>query len=618
MRGISVVIPTFNGVDLLQDCLGTLSATEWVEGDEVIVVDNGSVDGTVKWVQEVAGDLPVPVVCLPLGENRGFAGAVNAGIRAAEVGNDVVVLNNDTIFVDPGWRRRLAQEMARRADCGIISPLILDRDGNVQAHGACHLPHSLIGKTLCAFEEPVGQLPGTREVEVVPFVCALIRRECLNEVGMLCEDYFANLEDSDYCLRAREAGWKTCATDVTRVVHLGFGTTSRREGWGDSVFRQSFLRFVRSWGADLRLRYDMEVVVSGEVGYRTGYGKWCREVMKALLGERVLVHYLPVMHPPDTDPRSGDLLVEDCRRGKPSRFLPQITCSHATMFPRNGGEYRIGFVMFDVDRFPRSWMEGMQWMDEIWTPTRWDAEKVRRGGYRGEVVVVPLGVDPGYFHPGIRPWRMENRPGFVFVSNFHWSVRKNPDLLIRAFRDEFGPGDDVALVMKVNEQPKGRSLQLEARWMVKGGGAPVVFIEAGFKDWEMGGLYTMGDCFVLPTSGEGWCLPAGEALACGRPVIITDWAAPAEWLRGEDGKPLPGVHFLECDVVDCPADVKWYMGAKAAAPSYEHLRRLMREAYERRKEWRAEAEEGGKIVRERYCWKRAGEVMRGRLEELRA
>jgi glycosyltransferase involved in cell wall biosynthesis len=226
---------------------------------------------------------------------------------------------------------------------------------------------------------------------------------------------------------------------------------------------------------------------------------------------------------------------------------------------------------------------------------------------------MPLGVDPGYFHPDILPWPERAPVDFLFVSNFQWTIRKNPDLLITAFRDEFSKQENVGLFIKTTPGLPDERIEHQTRWLLRQPSAPVFIYQHPVPEFALGGIYTQADCFVLPTSGEGWCLPALEALACGVPVIVTGWSAPVEWGMDERGAPLPGMHFIDYEYVECRSDMVLYRDSYWAAPDYYHLRKLMREAYENRQEWRAAALEGSRMVREKYTWKALGERIHERI-----
>ena len=223
MTRVSVVIPTWNGRDLLEAALASLREQRFRDF-EVVVVDNGSTDGTAEHVR--ASHPEAEVLALP--QNQGFAGAVNAGIGRAQ-GEYVALLNND-MELDRGWLAELVAALDADPRAGsaasklrmLREPGILDGAGDVVTwYGATwRRGHG---------EPDRGQYD---EPGVVASPCAgaaLYRRRALEEVGSFDERFFAYLEDADWGLRAQRAGWRCLWVPSAVAYHLG-GATSRRMG----------------------------------------------------------------------------------------------------------------------------------------------------------------------------------------------------------------------------------------------------------------------------------------------------------------------------------------------------------------------------------------------------
>ena len=611
--GFSIVIPTWNGREHLERLFASLGEVEFSDADEIIVCDGNSSDGTQDFIRAVAESSSAKVKLVALYDNFGFGGNINAGLKEVRDDNDVVILNNDVVITNPDVFQLLWEEAYSDPKVGIVSPIQLGRDGRIQAHGAGHTPFSQMGKTWSAGELPVNQYPGLRECEVVPFVCAFIKRDCWKAVGLFDEEFFAYFEDSDYCLRAIYAGWKVGSLGSVSVLHTGPGSTAYRVAAPGELYRQSHEIFKRKWGHALDCRFSRDVVWVGTVSPVTGYGVWSRHAQRAALDAGVLTHYQPGRLSPELDPPAEDVWLNDCRNQIGDPTMPQIIIEHASRFCRASGRYKIGWAMSDVEPWPKEWLDGCPWVDEIWVPTEIDRQRLISSGITVPVTVMPLGVDPGYFHPRIAPWPERPPVDFLFVSNFQWCIRKNPDLLITAFRDEFSKQEDVGLFIKTTPGLPDERIEYETRWLLRQPSAPVFIYQYPVPDFALGGIYTQADCFVLPTSGEGWCLPALEALACGVPVIVTGWSAPVEWGMDERGVPLPGMHFINYEYVKCRSDMVLYRDSSWAMPDYGHLRKLMREAYEHRQEWKAQALDGSRTVRERYDWKAVGKRIKERI-----
>lgn len=185
----------------------------------MVFVDNASSDGTVGFLWERFG----PDAVISNDTNQGFIRAANRGISAAR-GEYILLLNNDTL-VSQGWLSGLRRSAERSRDVGIVSGKIVGPDGRVQLAGAYMAfdgSARMIGEGLRPDDV---SLAGEREVCYVGGHCFLVKREVINAIGLLDESYgFGYHEDTDYCYRAREAGFKVVYTADCVVQHELHGT----------------------------------------------------------------------------------------------------------------------------------------------------------------------------------------------------------------------------------------------------------------------------------------------------------------------------------------------------------------------------------------------------------
>ncbi len=211
---VSVVIVNWNGKHLLGECLDSLMAQNAI-GVEIILVDNGSRDGSVEFVRDRYAS--VRVVSLP--ENLGFAGGNNAGITVAG-GKYIALLNNDT-KADPGWLANLMKEAeASPHSTGMWASKILsyDRPKVIDNVGLLLYPDGLgRGKARLEIDEGQHDSPGEA---FFPSGCAgLYRKAMLDEIGLFDEEFFAYADDVDIGLRARLAGWECRYVPTAKVYH---------------------------------------------------------------------------------------------------------------------------------------------------------------------------------------------------------------------------------------------------------------------------------------------------------------------------------------------------------------------------------------------------------------
>lgn len=228
---VSVVIPNWNGKRFLSGCLDSLALQSY-EALEVIVVDNGSSDGSLELLKE-----KYPWVRLiSFDRNTGFSVAVNAGIRQAK-GTLLALLNNDTI-VDQRWVAELVRGLQEHPDAGSVACKMLSYDDKTILDGAGdgYRRGGLPGR-IGHREKDLGQFDQPRYVLGACGGAAMYRREMFDRIGLFDEDYFAYLEDVDLGLRAQIAGYKCYYVPSAIVYHLGCGTTG--SGYSPLVVRLS-------------------------------------------------------------------------------------------------------------------------------------------------------------------------------------------------------------------------------------------------------------------------------------------------------------------------------------------------------------------------------------------
>ena len=218
---VSVVIPNFNGIAFLDSVLASLEG-QTLNNFEVILVDNGSTDGSCSFV---TANYPW-VHLIELSENFGFCGAVNAGIRAAKAPY-VLLLNNDTEVKEDFVEEMLAaiRRHKNAFSCGARMVQYHDRDrlddvGNYY----CALGWSFArgrGKDIHAYETE----------DRIFSACAgaaIYRKKILEKIGYFDEEHFAYLEDTDIGYRARIYGYENWYAPKAIVYHVGSGTSGSR------------------------------------------------------------------------------------------------------------------------------------------------------------------------------------------------------------------------------------------------------------------------------------------------------------------------------------------------------------------------------------------------------
>ena len=221
MRDASVVVVTYNALPWIEQSI------ESVQDEEVVVVDNGSTDGTVDVVREL-----FPQARLIERENLGLASGWNAGMAVVS-GRYFLLLNADAWLTD-GSLARLVEFADAHPEAAVVGPKLLNTDGTLQrsvrgfptlwrlATEYFFLRKLAPGSQLLnAFYAGGFEHDEEREVEVVMGACMLVRREAVEQVGPLDESFFLFSEETDWCYRFEEAGWKVFFIPGAECVHVG-------------------------------------------------------------------------------------------------------------------------------------------------------------------------------------------------------------------------------------------------------------------------------------------------------------------------------------------------------------------------------------------------------------
>ena len=226
---LSICIVTYRARDYLHECLRSIYEHTRQISYEIVVVDNGSRDGTAELVR----DNFQSVVYVENPGNAGFSRPMNQALRAAN-GRYILLLNPDTLIIDNAIER-LVQFLEDHPGVGIAGPKVLNPDGTLQK--PCRRSEARPWDVFTYFLGLADRFPHdkrfsgyymgfidentTHEVHGVSGSCMLIRRDVFDQIGLFDEDYFAYQEDADYCLRVRQAGWKIFYYPEARITHFG-------------------------------------------------------------------------------------------------------------------------------------------------------------------------------------------------------------------------------------------------------------------------------------------------------------------------------------------------------------------------------------------------------------
>lgn len=218
----TVVIPNYNGMQYIKGCMEALYREKSVSY-EICIVDNGSTDGSLQWIQENCFRSKL----IAMGENTGFCTAVNAGIKAAKTPY-VILLNNDT-RVEPGFVQALEEAMERNPKAFSVSARMLDMNCPDLLDGAGDL-YCALGWAFARGKGRKAEGSYTKEEEVFSACggAAIYRKDLVEKLGYFDEKHFAYLEDCDLGYRAQLYGYRNYYTPAAVVYHAGSAASGSR------------------------------------------------------------------------------------------------------------------------------------------------------------------------------------------------------------------------------------------------------------------------------------------------------------------------------------------------------------------------------------------------------
>lgn len=617
---VSVIIPVFNRVELTRQCLEAVYRTVPPGLCEIVVVDNGSTDGTSDFL---AGEAAAGRINFVRSErNLGFARACNLGAARSQ-GRYLLFLNNDTIPT-PGWVEALLRAAALPG-AGIVGAKLVYPDDTIQHAGIIFRQ----GRPdhVHRFAPGTSTALALRDFDMVTGACLLIPRDLFFAVGGFDETFVNSYEDVDLCLKVRALGRRVVYAPEAVVYHL--------EGQSEGRFkrdRENLGEFLARWRACFgrggrfvpesvppenlvskrsllfnpefqKVEGALRVVWQAPLFDLSGYTDEARQFVLGLHEAGIPVKAVPlswsrnrVKLPPD----EALTLAQLATRTDPAGDGPAVGVFHAipdAYQPMPGIGPGIARMMFETDRIPSHWVEILSRFDRVWVPSRFNLETFAESGVDPEkIAVIPSPIDArllaGEAGP-VEPLDIPGRRGFNFLSVLDFQLRKGWDVLVRAFTKAFGPDDDVVLIMKIFSYrglSQARIRDEICRLLGRELPPNVILYFKELAVDEMPRLYAAADAFVLPSRGEGFCRPAAEAMASGLPVIITGWGGQRDFATPETA------YLIDYELGPVPEagwrEVPYYRGHYWAEPSVEHLIALMREVASKPGMAKAKAQSG--------------------------
>lgn len=254
---VSIVILTYNNLELTKDCLASMKKFNNYPNIEIIIVDNLSQkDETREFLKEY--ELENSNIKVILNDiNGGFSYGNNIGIKEA-TGEYIILLNNDT-FVTPNWIERLIAHFDTDENIGMVGPVTNNIGNEAKLFVDYTNVKELVEFSQNLYKENRGKQ--FKDIRVLAFFCVAIKKEVIEKVGLLDEAFGIGMfEDDDYCERVKKAAYTlVCADDVFIHHHLGATFDKEPPEWKQKLFKKNRAIYESKHGVWIPHKYRQKV-----------------------------------------------------------------------------------------------------------------------------------------------------------------------------------------------------------------------------------------------------------------------------------------------------------------------------------------------------------------------
>jgi GT2 family glycosyltransferase len=251
MDSCDIVIPVWNQLDVTKQCVDSIVRRTDVPF-RLIMIDNGSESPTRDYMRGLAAEKGLNLLLIRNGSNLGFVKAVNQGLKAAD-SPYVCIMNNDTVAT-AGWLDEMMDVMRSDRRLGVLNP-------SSNTSGQFPQPGGSIDEYAASLKGSRGRI---QELNLARGFCMLIRRELLDRIGLLDENYgIGYFEETDFSKRAQAAGFRIARAKAAYVYHKE-GTTFKEMKDRDAIFRQNEDIYFKKWGRLVRAAYLVDSPSSNE------------------------------------------------------------------------------------------------------------------------------------------------------------------------------------------------------------------------------------------------------------------------------------------------------------------------------------------------------------------
>lgn len=336
----------------------------------------------------------------------------------------------------------------------------------------------------------------------------------------------------------------------------------------------------------------MELIVYAPVWGQSGYEHLSRQLLMAMDQVGVQIELRQALEwnaervglPQDTIDRLTRMTRQKVSLLAPHVFyqIPRISQ------PVHPDAPLLCYTLFETDRCPRPWMDGLMKMDKILVFSEFNHRGwIDSGIPEAKITNLPVAVDSFLYNPDGPRMEIPNRKGFSFLMSGDFTERKNFEAVVEAYVTEFTDREEVTLIVKAHyggfTKPYRRECMKKLREIAHRfnprNPPRILFWGDKLSNQAMASLYRSCDCFVLASRGEGLGMQYLEAMASGLPVIHCNWSAHTDYLDPYNSYPVKYVLKIIDDpnyIVKCPQA----LNAKWAQVDLPELRSAMRHVFE--------------------------------------